>query len=176
MAEPVSVDTAKLHCRVFHDDEDDIFDISIPAARAYVENITSSILVQREIVEQRDCFGTYIELHRRPVVSIDEVAYIDADGVPQTYAGYVAQVTRDPARVYPEIGGEWPTISDYGGVTVTYTAGYAAGEEPPELIQAMLLLIAHWYDNRESVTVGDVSEELKLAVQSLCAQHWRPVV
>jgi uncharacterized phiE125 gp8 family phage protein len=176
MAEPISVDTAKLQCRVFDNAEDDLFDISIPAARAYVENITGSVLVQRVIVEQRDEFGCYIELHRRPVVSVDEVAYIDTDGAPQTYTDYVEQISRDPARIYPEAGGEWPTLFDYGGVTVTYTAGYAVGEEPPELIQAMLLLIAHWYDNREAVTVGEVSEELKLAVQSLCAQHWRPVI
>lgn len=175
MVEPISLELAKLQCRVLDSDEDDLFDQLIPAARAYVENITGCVLLQRQIVEQRDEFGCYIELHRRPVFTVDEVAYIDADGAAQTYADFVAQASRDPARVYPEAGAEWPTLFEYGGVTVTYTAGYVVGEEPPELIQAMLLLIGHWYENREAVTVGDVSKEIELAVQSLCAQYWRPV-
>lgn len=175
--EPVSLGEAKSQCRVYHDDENGHFVRSISAARAYVENITGSVLVQREIIERRDDFGSYIELHRRPVIEDSvEISYIDADGVSQDYEDFVAQTAREPARLYPEAGGEWPALFDYGGVTVTYTAGYAAGEEPPELVQATLLLIGHWYDNREAVTVGDVSEELKLAVQSLCAQHWRPVI
>lgn len=177
MAEPVSLDTAKLQCRVLDDSEDDLFeDVLIPAARQSVENMTGCVLVQREIVERRDCFGTYIELYRRPVVEDSvEVAYSDTDGADQDYANFVAQTGRDPARIYPAIGGEWPILSDYGGVVVTYTAGYDEGEVPPALIQAMLLLIGHWYDNREAVAIGDISNEIQLAVQSLCGQFWRPV-
>lgn len=176
MAEPISLETAKLHCRVLDDDEDDLFPAYIKAAREYVENVTGCILVQREIVEQRDEFGCYIELYFRPIVT-DSVAvdYIDADGASQSYADFVAQTLRNPARIHPALNGEWPTLSDYGGVTATYTAGYNEGEEPGALLQAMLLLIGHWYDHREAVTVGDVSEELKKGVEALCGAYWRPV-
>ena len=175
MAEPISLELAKQQCRYLHDDEDDLIESYIKAAREYIENVTGCVLVQREIVEHRDEFGCYLELDRRPVVSVDEVGYLDADGAPQTYADYVAQVSRDPARVYPELSGDWPTLSDYGGVTITYTAGYEVGEEPQPLLQSMLLLIGHWAKNREAVTIGEVSQEVRLAVESLCAQYWRPV-
>jgi uncharacterized phiE125 gp8 family phage protein len=174
MTEPISLDTAKLQCRVLDDDEDDLIETYITAARRYVENITSSILVQREIVEQRDEFGDYLELYYRPIVTDSvEIEYIDADGSPQDYVDFFAQTSRSPARIYAT--DDWPTLFEHGGVTVTYTAGYEEGEEPPELLQAMLLLIGHWYANREAVNIGDIPAEVQLAVESLCAQHWRPV-
>ena len=64
-------------------------------------------------------------------------------------------------------------------VTVTYTAGYAAGEEPQSLIQAMLLLVGHFYANREAVTLGGTSsapQEVPLAVESLCNQHRAQII
>jgi len=36
---------------------------------------------------------------------------------------------------------------------------------------AMLLLIAHWYENREAVVVGTITATLPLAVQSLLQPH-----
>lgn len=36
-----------------------------------------------------------------------------------------------------------------------------------DLSTAMLLLIGHWYANRESVVIGSISSELPLAVDSL---------
>lgn len=178
MTEPVSLELAKQQCRVVDADTDfdDLIESYIPAAREYVEKETGCILVQRTVSERRDCFGSYVELSYRPVVSVDDVGYLDADGTAQTYADFVAQADRDPARVYPAIGGQFPTLSAYGGVTVTYTAGFVAGEEPPSLIQAMLLLIGHWFANREAVNIGtEVPNEVQLAVESLCGKFWRPV-
>lgn len=175
MAEPISLALAKQQCRILHDDEDALIEGFIKAAREYVENATSCVLVRREIVEYRDAFDSYVELHRRPVVSIDEVGYLDTAGDGQVYADFVGATTRDPARVYPAVGGEWPELSEYGGVTVTYTAGYAAGQEPQALLQAMLLLISHWNENREAAALGQVSAEVALGVESLCAHYWRPV-
>ncbi|WP_110642462.1 head-tail connector protein [Salinicola sp. CPA57] len=36
-----------------------------------------------------------------------------------------------------------------------------------DLVTAMLLLIGHWYVNRESVVVGTITSEMPMAVQSL---------
>ena len=51
MAEPVSVDTAKLHLRVTDTSEDTLIGGYITAAREWVENYTGQILVQREVVQ-----------------------------------------------------------------------------------------------------------------------------
>ena len=55
-----------------------------------------------------------------------------------------------------------------------------AGEMPPREIlftsgiwAAMLLLIGHWYANREAVNVGIITSELPLGVEALLMQHRR---
>jgi uncharacterized phiE125 gp8 family phage protein len=53
-------------------------------------------------------------------------------------------------------------------VTVRFVAGYGAnpGDVPEPLRQAMLLLIGHYYENREAVAAGTLTE-LPFAVASL---------
>jgi uncharacterized phiE125 gp8 family phage protein len=175
MAEPITLAQAKAQCRIISDtSEDALLTSYIKAAREWVENYTDHILVRREFVEQRDSFGSYVELHRRPVVTDSvEVGYVDTDGAPQEYTDFVAFTDRFPARVFPERGGSWPSVGQYGGVTVTYTAGHAPGEEPQALLQAMLLLIGHWHTHRATVTM-DAANEVPFAVQSLCDQYRAP--
>jgi len=38
---------------------------------------------------------------------------------------------------------------------------------PEPLLQAMKLLVGHWFENREGVLIGVTARELPLAVQSL---------
>jgi uncharacterized phiE125 gp8 family phage protein len=54
-------------------------------------------------------------------------------------------------------------------VTIEFTAGYgaAASAVPAEIKQAMYLMIGHWYENRESVNVGNIVNELPFAAQAL---------
>ena len=56
---------------------------------------------------------------------------------------------------------------------VTYVAGGAtAGEIDPRVKQAVLLMIGHWYENREAVLTGTISKEVEHAVQALMFQMW----
>lgn len=171
MAEPVSLATAKAHLRVLDNNEDTPITGYIKAAREWVENYTGHVLVQREITEQRDQFGSFIELHRRPVLDTPEVeiAYVDTDGTEQAYADAVFQSSRFPARIYPALDGSWPSLWEHGGVTVTYTAGYEAGEEPQQLLEAMLVLIAGMHANR-----GTLPTETTKAAESLCDPYRAP--
>lgn len=43
----------------------------------------------------------------------------------------------------------------------------------PALRQAQLLLVGHWFANRESVAVGVSIASVPLAVESLCAPYWK---
>lgn len=168
MAEPISLEEAKLQCRIVNDDsENALLTKYIAAAREWVENYTGRALVQRSFTEYRDCFGDYIEISVRPLVSVESVDYVDTDGAEQAYADFVGVLDRSPARIYPEHGGSWPSIAGYGGVTVTYTAGYAEGEVPLALQQAMLVMVGHFYKHREAVAAGTVNQ-VPLAATALC--------
>lgn len=161
--EPITLADAKLHLRVFDTSEDALIEAYIRAAREWVENYTGHILVQREVTDHFECFRGHMELSKRPVISVDEVAYTDADGAPGTYADPVVTLGRYPVRVYPALNGWFPRAGREG-VTITYTAGYAAGEEPQALLQAMFVLIAHFWANRS--TAGAIPQ----TVLDLCDQ------
>jgi uncharacterized phiE125 gp8 family phage protein len=177
MAEPITLEQAKLQCALLDDDSrDELLEIYIEAARVWVENYTGHILVQREFTEQRDCFGRYLELQRRPVLAdpAPTIGYVDTAGTTQTYAGAVPSVDRFPARIYPALNGWWPSVGRNGSVTITYVAGYEPGEEPRPLLQAILLLVATWFEQRSSVVIGQPASEIPFAVISLCDQYRTP--
>jgi uncharacterized phiE125 gp8 family phage protein len=177
MAEPISVDEAKAHIGLLDDtSRDDLIEGYITAARMWVENHTGHVLVQREFTDTRDRFGRFIELHRRPVVLVDAITYTAADGTSQPYADGVYSIDRSPARIFPALNGWWPSLGRNGSVTVTYTAGYDPGQEPRPLLQAILLLVGHWWTNRETVVIGAAVNEVPFAVESLCGQYRTPVL
>ena len=61
------------------------------------------------------------------------------------------------------------------GVKITFTAGYgdAAGDVPEPLRQALLLLVAHWYERREPVVLGETAIQVPETVQSLLLPYRR---
>jgi hypothetical protein len=62
----------------------------------------------------------------------------------------------------------------YSNITATYQAGYTT--TPPELDQAMLLLIGHWFENREGVVVGATNETLEYAIEALAGPFRTPTI
>ena len=75
MAEPILFADAAEHLRLAGDtSEQTLVESYIVAAREFVENYTGRVLVQRAFTETFDSFGTYLELLRRPFVSVDEIA------------------------------------------------------------------------------------------------------
>ena len=62
-------------------------------------------------------------------------------------------------------------LSEVNPISVTYNAGYAT--LPLALRQAMLMLIAHWYNNREAVQIGSRINEVSAqhAFENLIKQY-----
>ena len=171
--EPVSIELAKAQCRIDGSEEDALLSLYIGAARQWVEDYTGHILMRRTITHQADCFGRWIDLYRAPVISITSVGYLDTDGEAQTYVGASYDLNRSPVRITHARGGSWP-FGD--SVLVTYVAGYLPDDVPQALMQAMLLLIAHWWANRENVVIGSAANEVPFATRALCDQYRQIVV
>lgn len=76
--------------------------------------------------------------------------------------------------VYP------PLIPDPQRFQVIYQAGYAGAGDvwaaPADIQQAVLLLVGHWFENRESVVVGTSAVEVPLSVQAILSAYQRVVV
>lgn len=165
MAEPVSLETAKLHLRVFDASEHALLEVYIRAARQWVEEFTGHIISPRSFVERFDAWGDYLTLYRQPVTAV-AVTYdgIDEDDDQIAFTGFEWSLGQHPMRIYPATS--FPSLRPNGYITVTYTAGYASGV-PDALVQATLLLVGHFFSTRSGVSI-DSPEEVPLAVRSLC--------
>lgn len=165
-AYPVTLDHAKKQCRILWDDENDyISDVLIPAATQYVQNYLNRQLITATWKFYLDEFPREICVPRAPVQSITSIEYVDTDGVTQTLAAstYRVDVVSQPARIVEAWGKVWPsTQGSINSVIVTYVAGYGAtyASVPADIRAAILLLIGHWFENRETILVGTSSSEL----------------
>lgn len=174
MAEPVSLATAKQHLRVFDASENTLIETYIKAARQWVEEFTGHIVSPRTFVDQFGEWGEYLTLYRRPVTAITTIKYDSLTVDQETFADFEYAAGQYPLLIYPE--GTFPTLRTNGYITVTYTAGYATLAEVPDvLIQAILLLVGHFYTVRSGVST-DTVEEVPLAVRSLCGFYRIPVI
>lgn len=159
----VSLALAKQHLEYEGDDRDDLIAQYIAAARAWIESYTGKRLMVSTITETVDCLYDGRPLSAGPVVSLTSVDYIDTANAAQTLAG--ARVLS--GRIYAPVGG-WPSTADYTPATIVYEAGYA--DTPADLVSAQLLLIGHFFANREAVSERSATE-VPFAVEALCAPY-----
>lgn len=167
--EPVTLSEAKLHLRVDTSADDALITALIAAAREMIEERTGLAL----LTQTRDALALafpaerYIELLYPPVQSVTGVYYTETDGSSEqtlSAAAYTLSVWN--ARITLKSGYAWP--SGEMRVRVRYVCGYtAAASVPQRLRQAVLLLIGHWYENREATQNGTVLREIPLAVEAL---------
>jgi uncharacterized phiE125 gp8 family phage protein len=56
-----------------------------------------------------------------------------------------------------------------GGIEIAFTAGYgaAASDVPAPIRQALLLLVAHWYEHRDPIEIGTDATIIPAAVSEL---------
>lgn len=176
MAEPVTLAEAKAQVRMVEDNTEDTFITSMIApARAYVEKVSTYGLVAGTRVFTFSQWNDFLEIYLRPITSLTSVAYVDEEGANQTYAG-LAPLGAYPFRIFPAVNDEFPALLDGSTITVTVAAGALDSASQEYLIakRAILLLIGHWFENREAAALGVTSTEVDLAVCSLL-DELRPV-
>ena len=188
---------AKAQLRRFDSDEDDLIGAMRDSAIAWVERYTGLSLVSRgwiatfdrfdparrmgsDWLGEVDRFGRYggcdtaLRLPRRPVTAVASVTYSDTTGAIQNLDSTAWRVTGDELR--PAIGAAWPVVArGDAAVTVTFTAGFAAGMVPADLLAAVRMLLTHLMINRSAVTTG-AANEMPLGPSALCDQHRTPVI
>lgn len=162
--EPISLAEAKAHLRVDGNDEDALISQLITVARQALDGrdgLLGRALVQQTWKLTHDRFPRAIEIPLPPLISIDGITYLDADAVTQTIDLETVTVEgigdAAPAILRPVSGTAWPETYDHPeAVALTFKAGYgtAAATVPAPIRQALLLDVAHMFENREAVTIG----------------------
>lgn len=179
-SEPVSVAEARLHLRTEDDGEDGLVAALISAARHHAEEFTGRALVTQTWDLTRDAFpcdgADYIRLGKGRVQSVASVTYLDEAGESQTWdsSNYAVDTASEPGRLALAPDVFWPSTQSgrINAVTVRFVAGYGAAAAVPAAIkQAILLLVGHWYVNREAVVTGTIASDIPFAADMLLRQY-----
>jgi uncharacterized phiE125 gp8 family phage protein len=146
----------------------------IKAAREYCEAFQNRTYITTTWELWLDAFPSkdYIEIPLPPLSSISSVKYYDTANVEATMSAsdYFTDTKNEPGRVCLGYGKTWPstTLRSYNGVCVTFVAGETTAAAVSQKVkQAMLLLIGHWYSNRETVNIGNITSKLDFTVEAL---------
>ncbi|MBX9592496.1 MAG: head-tail connector protein [Hyphomonadaceae bacterium] len=176
--EPVSLAEAKAHLRVDGTAEDTLIASLIVTSRLHVEAVMGLALVTQGWAYFLDAWarGRALELPLRPVRSITAVRLYDENAVATTLApaSYVLDGAGTPARLVRQGARLWPKPGrTANGIEVAFTAGYgdAAADVPAPIRQALLLLIAHWYEHRTPFEVGALAEPAPDEVSRLLSPY-----
>jgi uncharacterized phiE125 gp8 family phage protein len=172
--EPVTLAEAKTHCRVDGSDSDSELGAMIAAARGFVEDYCGVKLVSQTVVLRCSSFCDLVDLPIAPISAVTGVTYLDSSGVEQTLSTdvYEAVLTDLEPHIRLKINQSWPSIrcaSD--AIRVTASAGYAS--LPAPIHHTVLLLIGHWFDNRSTVNVGNIVNDLPFATEALLSNYRR---
>jgi uncharacterized phiE125 gp8 family phage protein len=170
----VSLEEAKRHCRVDFNDDDDLIFALIQTATSYFDGYSGVLgraLLPQTWRQDFDGFYDVMRLPVGPVQSVTSVIYQDISGVDQTLSAAQYVLLTDDYGSYIQLAADqsWPNVGQRAdAVRVTYSAGSAT--VIPAIRMAALLLIGHWYANREAGVAGSMSD-LPMGVDALIAPH-----
>ena len=194
VVEPVTLRQLKRHLRIEHDEEDEYLLSLIGAGRVYAETRCDRCFIDTQLEMQTDTFPAAIELplpmppfcqtQGRQAI---EVTYLNAamtrlsmvetePAIGSNPGKFLAQRDSTPAILTPAVNGYWPVTGPVrSAVTIRWWAGYGPDATycPKGVVHAILMLAAHWYNNREAVAVGSgiSAASVPMGVEELLAAH-----
>lgn len=171
---PVTVAEAKAHLRIDHNDDDSLIETIIQAAAGQIDGPYGAglILSPQDWELSLDGFPSLIELPLWPVTAIKVIEYTDADGDLQILdpSVYVFDLSSNPARIARDYNKQWPIVRRVlSNVRIEFTAGFDT--VPADLKQALLLLIGHWYENRDAAIIGTIAADTPFAFNAIIDRY-----
>lgn len=174
--EPITLDDFKSANRIDQPDEDEFVEACLKVARDVVEARTGRALISQTrtmTLDQAPACGEPIVLPMAPVSSVTSVTAYATDDTPSTVATSVYRLDTEsiPARLVLKDGQEWPTcLRPQNAISIVYVAGYGTASTDigdDGLVQAVRMLAAHFYKQREPVVVGTIATEIPFTVAAL---------
>ncbi len=170
----MTVAEAKAYLRIDNDKEDMLIGSLVLTSRLHIEAALGLALLSQtwKLALDRAPADGIIELPVAPVASVSAVRVVAADGSALTLeaAAYEIDTASRPARVVRGASAYWPPPGKRAnGVEVVFTAGFGAtaADVPAPIRQALLLLVAHWYEHRDPIEIGASETRVPATVSAL---------
>ena len=162
---PVTLTEVKDQLRVEHTDDDTLINRLISVAVAYTDvqgALGHAMITQKWGQWVNSTPPQTVKLLLGPLIAVTAVKYYDTDGVLQTdtLSNYEIFGTEFSSTIGPKEGFAWPVTQDRpDAIRIEYTIGYgsATTDIPETLRHALMMLIGHWYDNRETTMMDELS-------------------
>lgn len=172
--EPVSLGEAKAFLRIDDHAEDELITTLIGAARLHVEAVSGRVLLAQSWRLLLDAWpeNRIVKLPIGPLVSVTAINAVDGNGA--SHALGLGQFGRghDSIMVPRTVYG-MPLLQERQGIEIDFVAGF--GEEPEavpaDLRQALLVLVAYWYEHRDAVIVAGSGSVVPSGFDRLVAAH-----
>lgn len=178
---PITLADAKAHLRVDGSDEDTLITSLIETATAHIERGYGLALITQGLTIIRDGWpdNWLVELALTPVQSVSTITIFEVDGGGIAFdAGHwFADIISHPPRIVLHGTAPWPEPGRRAnGIEIAVIAGFGdAPDDVPEPIrQAVLLLVAHWVERREPVSLETAGQDFPGTVSALL-NPFRPV-
>jgi uncharacterized phiE125 gp8 family phage protein len=161
---PVTLAECKAHMRVDFSDDDAYITALLNAAVSYLDGqgVLGKAMVTQKWRQYVGQSPSIVSLSVLPVQSVTEVGYYDASGVEQTatLSDFDVFGNGQATTVQPKSGASWPVAQDRSdAIWIEYEAGYGdAADAPDALKQAIKMIVAYWYENREAVSAQSMKE------------------
>jgi uncharacterized phiE125 gp8 family phage protein len=122
--------------------------------------------------------GPYVRLPLRPVQSVSAVQLYAPDESVETLNPdlFLLDGAGIPSRLIRQGSLTWPAPKRIAnGIEIAFTAGYgnAVADVPAPIRQAVLLLVAHWYEHREPIEIGAAAQPVPHMVSELLQPYRR---
>ncbi len=170
--EPVTLVEAKAHLRVDTALEDTFIASLITTSRLQVEAILGLAMITQNWTWRFDAWprgGVEFPLSPVSAVSLVRTQNSDQSFATLAAANYIVDGRGTPPRLVPS-STNFPQPGVVAlGIEIQFTAGYGtlASDVPAPLRQAILLLVAHWFENREPFIEGAMPKSFPDAVIGL---------
>lgn len=173
--EPISLAEAKAYLRVEHDADDAVIGSLITAARSHVEAMTRRALISQTWRLVRDAWpaGGRLRLAMGPLQAIVAIRSYDDAGAAHLHdaAAFVADraalAIAAPPFAIPLAGRR------SAGIELDLRLGYGDGaaDVPETLRLSLRMLVAHSYENRGLIAIGQSVAMMPASVNALIASH-----
>lgn len=169
---PLTLADVKSYLRIPGDDvaEDDDLNELLAFASEWVAEETGLAIgegIYRLTLDRFPCEERKISLPKPPLISVETVKYLSGGSL-ATFAAsnYTVDTTGKPGRIVLKSSASWPVTDDVANaVQIDFTAGYV--DAPYRVRQAIRWMVAHAWENREPVNVGNITSAIPMTLKAM---------